>query len=89
MVNQLKEFLTRHLYRHSHLKASSQRATEIIEAIYSRLYSVPSLMPKRFQMMLVDQPTSIVIADYIAGMTDRYAEAIFRRLSGEATFDNL
>jgi len=82
LVDQLKDFLRRQLYRHSHLQESSRRATDIIELIYERLTADPSLMPKRFQMMLVDQPTAVVIADYIAGMTDRYAENVFRELSG-------
>ncbi len=81
IVDDLKEFLRTHLYRHEHLQKMSVRADRIIETIYQSLLADTSSMPKRFQMMLVDQPTEIVIADYIAGMTDRFAEKIYARLS--------
>ena len=80
IVIDLKEFLLTHLYRHEHLEKMSIRADKIIEAIYHSLLADTSSMPKRFQMMLVDQAPEIVIADYIAGMTDRYAEKVYARL---------
>jgi|GEM_PF-3779202 len=39
-------------------------------------------MPPRFQGMLADQQTESVIADYMAGMTDRYAEKVYTFLNG-------
>lgn len=80
-VDELKSFLRDELYRHPKLRGLSQRASEIIEGIFERLSTDPSMMPQRFQDMLSDQPREIVIADYIAGMTDRYAERVARRLS--------
>lgn len=80
-VRELKTFLRDELYRHPKLQTLSRQATDIIEGIFSRLSDDPSLMPERFQEMLDDQPREIVIADYIAGMTDRYAERVARRLS--------
>ncbi|MFH1686954.1 MAG: deoxyguanosinetriphosphate triphosphohydrolase [bacterium] len=77
LVTQLKRFMFEQLYRHPVLQAQSTRAREIIEGIYAALMADPSLMPRRFQLMFVDQPTEIVIADYIAGMTDRYAEKVY------------
>jgi dGTPase len=80
IVADLKNFLRTHLYRHDRLQKMSVRADRIIEAIYQALLADTSSMPRRFQMMLVDQPPEIVIADYIAGMTDRYAEKIYTQL---------
>jgi dGTPase len=80
IVADLKNFLRTHLYRHDRLQKMSVRADRIIEAIYLALLADTSSMPRRFQMMLVDQPPEIVIADYIAGMTDRYAEKIYTQL---------
>jgi dGTP triphosphohydrolase len=37
-------------------------------------------MPERFLQMLGDTPAEIVVADYIAGMTDRFAEQLVRSL---------
>ncbi len=80
-VESLKTFLHEELYRHPRLRGLSQRAAEVVEGIFGRLSADPSLMPERFQDMLCGQPSPIVIADYIAGMTDRYAERVARKLS--------
>jgi dGTP triphosphohydrolase len=34
-------------------------------------------MPVRYQEMLLTERKQIVIADYIAGMTDRYAQKVY------------
>ena len=82
LVASLKMFLKNHLYDHPRLVAMSRRAGDIISALFERLMADPGLMPPRFQGMLEGQQTQIVIADYIAGMTDRYAEKVYTRLSG-------
>jgi len=65
------------LYRHPRLVTMSDRARKIIETIFKRIYKDPSLMPPRFQQMLEREKMEVVIADYIAGMTDRYAEKVY------------
>lgn len=75
-VRELKGFLMTRVYRHSHLMAMTDRARETIETLFARFHADPSLMPARFQSMLEQQPLKIVIADYIAGMTDRFAERL-------------
>ena len=55
----------------------SRWAQEIIKTIYGRLDADPSLMPKRFEEMLLTEDKPIVIADYIAGMTDRFAAKMY------------
>jgi len=80
IVTDLKEFLRSHLYRHDRLETMSIRADRIIESIYQSLLADTSSMPRRYQIMLVDQAPEIVIADYIAGMTDRYAENVYAHL---------
>ncbi len=80
LVIDIKRFLRSHLYRHPQLVAKSERAAEIIRAIFEKLRAEPSRMPERFQKMLGKEIPEIVIADYIAGMTDRFAEETFRRL---------
>lgn len=74
MVRQLKEYLYSHLYRHERMTAMSERAGGIIRSLYAKFIADQSLMPSRFQEMLAHERTEIVITDYIAGMTDRYAE---------------
>jgi len=77
LVSGLKEFLNRRLYKHERLRTMSEWADEIIQTIFSGLLEKPSVMPPRFQEMLLTEEKEIVIADYIAGMTDRYAVKMY------------
>ncbi|MCK4573516.1 MAG: deoxyguanosinetriphosphate triphosphohydrolase [candidate division Zixibacteria bacterium] len=77
LVSGLKEFLNRCLYKHERLRTMSEWAEEILQTIFSGLLEKPSVMPPRFQEMLLTEEKEIVIADYIAGMTDRYAVKMY------------
>ncbi len=79
-VDDLKHFLMARLYRHEHLLSLADWAEKIIESLFTRLSEQPELMPARFQEMLLTERPEIVIADYIAGMTDRYAERTYARI---------
>ena len=79
-VTELRWFLREHLYRHPKLLDHTARAREIIEVLFSRLCDDSGLLPPRYQEMLLTEPTEVVAADYIAGMTDRFAERLFVQL---------
>ena len=72
-VTELKEFLQNRLYKHSYLTEKTDSAKKVVAALFRRFMDKPSLMPKRFQEMLLTERRETVVADYIAGMTDRYA----------------
>jgi dGTPase len=76
-VSGLKKFLREQIYRHDRLVGMCEQAKETIETLYGRFIVHPEKMPKRFQEMLLSERKEIVIADYIAGMTDRYAQKVF------------
>ncbi len=81
IVKEVKEFLNRSLYKHTNLVGMSEWTRRIMETIFERLKSDPTLMPARFQEMLLTEEKEIVIADYIAGMTDRFAIKMYEELS--------
>jgi len=76
-VIELKTFLKQQIYRHERLLAMSNRAREIIDTLFAQFDEYPDKMPKRYQAMLQTERKELVIADYIAGMTDRYAEKLY------------
>ena len=80
-VGELKKFLKENLYLHVRLVGMHEKAEKIIEILFHKFKQNPNLMPDRFQEMLLTEKVDIVIADYIAGMTDRYAEKLFDKLS--------
>lgn len=81
LVSQLKAFLMEHVYRSEQLVKKAERAEVIMRTLFEKFRENPNLMPERFQEMLLTEDTEIVIADYIAGMTDRYAEKRYDELT--------
>lgn len=80
IVTDLKEFLGRRLYQSSRLVSLSEWAAEIMTFLFRRFEADPSLLPVRFRKMLEHEAEEIVIADYIAGMTDRFATEMYDQL---------
>jgi len=75
----LKRFLRENLYRHYRVVRMSAKASRIVSALFQAFLSDPRLLPPDFkERSRSDAPRAI--ADYIAGMTDRYAILEHRRL---------
>ena len=76
---ELKRFLRENLYRHYRVVRMSAKAARIVRELFEAFLSDPRLLPPDFQAQArEDAPRAI--ADYIAGMTDRYAILMHRRL---------
>lgn len=76
---ELKQFLRLHLYRHYRVNRMSSKARRIIRELFGAFYEDPTLMPDEFQKRAKTE-LARAVADYIAGMTDRYAIREYRRL---------
>lgn len=76
---ELKQFLRTHLYRHYRVNRMSSKARRIICELFGAFYEDPMLMPEEFQTRAKNE-LARAVADYIAGMTDRYAIREYRRL---------
>lgn len=83
-VGALKLFLKEHLYSHAHLVSMSERANDLITALFEELMRDPAHLPPHFREQLGAESSETVIADYIAGMTDRFAEKSYTRLTGKS-----
>jgi dGTPase len=76
---ELKAFLRRALYRHYRVMRTTWKARYILRRLFDAFMDDTRLLPPQFQKkVLEDKPRAI--ADYIAGMTDRYANREYRRL---------
>lgn len=76
---QLKNFLYNNLYRHFRVVRMNNKANHIIERLFSAFASEIRLLPTEYQKKFEHEGHQ-VIADYIAGMTDRYAIKEYQRL---------
>jgi dGTPase len=75
----LKRFLREKLYRHYRVARMSAKARRIVSELFGAFLADPRLLPPEFQVRAADGPPR-AIADYVAGMTDRYAMLEHRRL---------
>jgi dGTPase len=81
---QLKRFLFTNLYQHEIVLSMTGKAQRMIEVLFDRYMSTPEEMPEEFSLPACRAEQSLrarVVADYIAGMTDRYAIAEHERLT--------
>jgi dGTPase len=90
-VLRLKQFLRENLYSHYRVRRMSRKAAGIIKQLFDAFMEDPRLLPPQYQGKLTrrkgtDAPARCarVIADYIAGMTDRYAIQEHARLFNPA-----
>jgi dGTPase len=84
---ELKRFLRRNLYQHYTVNRMSAKARRIIIELFGVFLDDKGLMPPEFQER-AEGDTPRAVADYIAGMTDRYAILEHRKLFAvEARYD--
>ncbi|RMH53051.1 MAG: deoxyguanosinetriphosphate triphosphohydrolase [Zetaproteobacteria bacterium] len=74
---ELKEYLHHNMYHHYRVARMSHKATRVIQELFHAYFEHPMMLPPgpaaRIPPDADDRLRARVIADYIAGMTDRYA----------------
>lgn len=78
-LRELKAFLRENLYRHYQVLRMTNKARRIVSDLFAAFMDDPHILPPQYQAMARDDKAR-AIADYIAGMTDRYAMKEHRRL---------
>ncbi|MGH2537683.1 MAG: deoxyguanosinetriphosphate triphosphohydrolase [Candidatus Promineifilaceae bacterium] len=69
----LKDFLLERMYRHHRLMRMQTKAERFVAEIFEAYMKEPRMLPEKIQERLADTARPRLVADYIAGMTDRYA----------------
>ncbi|MCC7475255.1 MAG: deoxyguanosinetriphosphate triphosphohydrolase [Pirellulales bacterium] len=77
----LEHFLLQNVYRHPTLLAKRRPAQHRLMELFDRFLKEPSLLPVKFQQLAETEGLPRTVADYLAGMTDRFAFDEHRRLS--------
>jgi dGTPase len=75
----LKRFLLQNLYRHPQVAAKTGQAQQVVRELFALYLEDPSQMPPDFAGRA---DIARAVADYIAGMTDRFAAREHERLTG-------
>ncbi|OYU98371.1 MAG: hypothetical protein CFE45_16745 [Burkholderiales bacterium PBB5] len=82
----LKRWLFRALYRHPQVNATTDVAKRVVRELFAAYVAAPQEMPADFAQR---PDRHRAVADYVAGMTDRFASREHRRLTGHDAFADL
>jgi len=84
---ELKQFLRKNLYQHYRVHRMSMKACAIIEALFDAFMNDPRILPtealehcQKLKDSSSQEGMARGVADYIAGMTDRYAIVEYERI---------
>ena len=80
----IKDFLFAHMYRHWTVNRMTNKARRVTEALFGLLHGDTSILPDGWRAQAGEKDglrAALTVADYIAGMTDRFALDEHRRLT--------
>ncbi len=80
----LKRFLNKNLYRHEKVRQMMDKARDMVEVLFERYMASPDEMSSEFADRAAageELDKARAVADFVAGMTDRFAIAEYERLS--------
>ena len=80
----IKEFLRARMYAHWRVNRMTAKARRMTEELFGLLHADPSTLPDGWRAQAGEgQPAqaAAVVCDYVAGMTDRFAQEEYRRLT--------
>ncbi|MBY0521860.1 MAG: deoxyguanosinetriphosphate triphosphohydrolase [Gemmataceae bacterium] len=78
---ELEDFLRRRVYRHHRVQRMASKGSHFVRELFHRFCAAPQLLPARYAVRAFqDGMLQRTVCDYLAGMTDRYAQDEFLRL---------
>jgi dGTPase len=79
-VEQLERFLLDRVYGHYRVARMMTKAKRFIGRIFEAYRDNPHQLPPAYQKRAKEEGLERAISDYVAGMTDRFAQAEYRRI---------
>jgi dGTPase len=77
---ELEEFLRKRVYNHYRVQRMAVKGDRIVRQLFAEFCRAPHLLPERYGRRVRDDRPQRTVCDYVAGMTDRYAQDEFLRL---------
>ena len=73
-LNQIRAFLYANMYRHRQVLDVREEMTAVLRGLFERFMAQPESLPEGWDQTTADDTQKArLVADYVAGMTDRYA----------------
>lgn len=79
---ELRSFMFENVYHSTRVKKEEDLAKveTVIKSLYEYYNEHPGEMPEDYARLLEKDPVSVVVKDYVAGMTDRYALNLYEKI---------
>ncbi|HEY7153861.1 MAG TPA: deoxyguanosinetriphosphate triphosphohydrolase [Gemmataceae bacterium] len=77
---ELEEFLRRRVYHHYRVQRMAVKGGRIVRQLFDEFCRVPRMLPEHYSRRVDGERPERTVCDYVAGMTDRYAQDEFLRL---------
>lgn len=76
----LERFLHERVYRHHRVTRMASKGRRFLQLLFAEFCRRPEQLPERYALRARAGQTERVVCDYLAGMTDRYAQDEYLRL---------
>ena len=76
----LETFLKERVYQHPKVLRMTYKGRRILRKLFDEFVRIPKLLPERNQQQIPTWGLHRVISDYLAGMTDRFAQTEYLQL---------
>jgi dGTPase len=76
---ELEAFLSKKVYQHHRVQRTAVKGARFVQQLFAEFCRRPLLLPDRYRRRIEGRPERVV-CDYVAGMTDRYAQDEWLRL---------
>ncbi len=80
VMMKLRSFMFENVYKNPYAKSEEGKFYAVVEALFERLMKSPQIIPENVRRLSGTDDTLLIVRDYIAGMTDRYAVSLFEEL---------
>jgi dGTPase len=76
----LERFLHQRVYEHYRVLRMKRKGARVLKALFEEFSRQPQLLPEGFARRRQHDPVQRMVCDYLAGMTDRFAQQEYLRL---------
>lgn len=77
---ELQVFLEKRVYHHYRVKRQVEKGQRFVTALFEEFVARPHLLPEEYQEWVERAGLERGVCDYLAGMTDRYAQREYQKL---------
>ena len=78
--DKLRDFLFANVYTHPYAKAEEHKAMMLIEKLYYYYLAAPEKLPEEYKKIAKRFDTERAVCDYVSGMSDDFAVALYKEL---------